>query len=275
MFFEKPDIRYVDMCIYIDEHIYSGDFDQTTVYKYLYHIIMMLSLKRDYFGTTKTYEDFSIYAASAYYMRLLDERQFDKNSNLEPIRSILNYIKKTLYSIRREYVQKFVTEPDISTDDYVVIDNDAFDCYVSNKIDGISRLEFGNYLEDVYRIVKESLRSIPYITDPIKWTNIYISCMLSLLNSITLKNRDKKRLENFKRPNSLNDKLVNELYLSERYNSTILYHLDSSMYNYICVLTNKIRHKLSEELSQSIHFSTPSCVTMKNLLVSNMLEQDG
>ena len=275
MFFERPDVRYVDMCIYIDEHIYKGDYDQTTVYQYLYHIIRMLSIKRAYFDSSKLTDDFSIYAASSYFMRLLDERQFGDKPTIEPIRSILNYIRKTLYSIRREYVNKYLPENELSLDiEYLNIDAESFDLYVSNKVDFMGKFEFGNYLESVDKIVKNSLKSLPYKVNTPIWTNIYISCMLSLLSSITLKNRDVKRLNNFKRPNSLNENLLNELYLNERYNSTILYHLDDSMYNYIMVLTNKIRHKLSQELSQSLNTPTPTFITMKNLLMSNILEQD-
>jgi hypothetical protein len=275
MFFEKPDVRYVDMCIYIDEHIYNGDYDQETVYQYLFHIIMMLSIKRNYFNSKKLTEDFSIYAASNYYMRLLDERQFEEKSPIEPIRSILNYIRKTLYSVRREYVSKYMPEQEVSADiEYLNLDSDAFDSYVSQKIDFMGKYEFGNYLESVAMIVKESLKSIPYKSNTPMWTNIYISCMLSLLNSVTLKNKDITRLNNFKRPNSLTDNLLNELYLNERYNSTILYHLDDNMYNYITVLTNKVRHKLAQELSQSLHTPSPAYITMKNLLMSNIIEQD-
>jgi hypothetical protein len=275
MFFDKPNVRYVDMCIYIDEHIYNGDYDQTTVYQYLFHIIMMLSIKRNYFNNKKLTEDFSIYAASNYYMRLLDERQFLENPSLEPIKSILNYIKKTLYSIRREYMNKYLPEQEMTSDiEYLSIDNDAFDLYVSNRVDFVGKFEFGNYLENIDVIVKDVLKTVPYKPNTIIWNNIYISCMLSLLNSVTLKNKDVKRLNNFKRPNSLTDELLNELYLSEKYNSTILYHLEDSMYNYIGVLTNKIRHKLSQELSQSLHTPSPSVVTMKNLLMSNIIEQD-
>lgn len=275
MFFEKPDVRYVDMCIYIDEHIYNGDYDQETVYQYLFHIIMMLSIKRNYFNSKKLIEDFSIYAASNYYMRLLDERQFEEKSPIEPIRSILNYIRKTLYSVRREYVSKYLPEQEMSTDtEYLNLNSDALDSYVSQKIDFMGKYEFGNYLESVDMIVKESLKSIPYKSNTPMWTNIYISCMLSLLNSVTLKNKDITRLNNFKRPNSLTDNLLNELYLNERYDSTILYHLDDNMYNYITVLTNKIRHKLAQELSQSLHTPSPAHITMKNLLMSNIIEQD-
>ena len=72
MFFEKPKVRYVDMCMYIDDHVYTDDYDQTLVYQYLYHIILMLAIKRDYFSSSKVTEDFSLYAASTSYVRLFD-----------------------------------------------------------------------------------------------------------------------------------------------------------------------------------------------------------
>ena len=275
MFFEKPKVRYVDMCMYIDDHVYTDDYDQTLVYQYLYHIILMLAIKRDYFSSSKVTEDFSLYAASTYYVRLFDERQFEDESSLEPIRSILNYIKKTLYSIRREYVRKYMPENETPVGvEYLNIDSDSFSMYVGNKVDFIGKFEFGDYLESIDVIVKDSLKTIPYKNNSVMWNNIYISCLLSLLNSITLKNKDIKRLNGFKRPNSLTNELLNDLYLEERYNSVILYHLDNCMYNYIWVLTNKIRHHLSTELSQSLHTHTPSNITMKNLLMSNTSEQE-
>ena len=275
MFFEKPNVRYVDMCIYIDNNIYSGEYDQKTVFQYLYHIILMLTLKRDYFNNAKIREDFSIYAASIYYMRLTDERQFCNDSSIAPIKSILNYIRKTLYSIRREYVNKYSPELDTTTDsDFISLDNDAFSMYVCSKIDFTSKFEFDSYLSSVDTIVRDTLKTIPYKKSTSEWNNIYISCMLSFLNSITLSNKDIRRLNNFKRPNSLNDDLLNFLYQKERSNSTILFHLPNSMYNYITILTNKIRHRLSKDLSQVLHTQFPSCITMRNLLMSNTMEED-
>ena len=273
MFFEKPNMRYVDMCIYIDDNIYTDSYSAELVYQYLYHIIMMICIKIGYFTNRKVTEDFSLYASSVYYMRLTDKRQFEDGSELEPIRSILNYVKRTLFSIKREYCKKHLLEQELPEMEFISIDNEAFSVYVNNKIDGLGKIEFDSCLGSIKDIIKDYLKSIPYSYGTTMWNNIYISCMLSFLNSITLRNRDIKRIKEFKRPNSLNDTLLNKLYLKERRDSTILYHLDSNMHNYITVLTNRLRHKLSNDLSQSLHTYTPSCVCMKNLLMSNILEE--
>ena len=274
MFFEKPNIKYVDMCIYIDEHIYTNTYDQELVYKYLFHIIMMLTMKRDYFSSRQDMEEFSLFAASSYYTRLTDDRQFGENPSLEKIRSVLNYIRKTLFSIRREYCKKYMFEKECQNVEFVSIDTNAFSNYVSQKVDHIGRIDFKHNLGNTDSFVREYLKTIPYEYGTTMWTNIYISCLLSLLNSITLKNKDIKRIEEFKRPNSLTDTLLSKLYMNERYSSTILYHLDDSMYNYITVLTNRIRHKLSTELSCSLHTYISTSTTMKNLLMSDMTDEE-
>lgn len=271
MFFEKPKIRYVDMCIYIDEHIYNNDYDESTVYEYLYHIVMMLTTKRNYFKARVDLDDFSMYAASAYYLRLTDTRQFGDNASLEKVRSILNYVRKTLFSIRRDYCKKYVNTQDVSNTEYVSMNTDSFLMYTNKTLDELNRIDFYSGLESVQTTIKTYLMDIPYKYGTPMWNNIYISCMLSFLNSITLKNRDIKRINGFKRPNSLTDELLLKLYRAERYDSTILYHLDSDMYNYITVLTNRIKHKLSADLSQSLHTYTPSYINMKNLLMSNII----
>jgi hypothetical protein len=272
MFFEKPDVRYVDMCIYIDDHIYTDDYDENLVYQYLFHIILLITMKRNYFNTSYEREDFSLFAASWYYMRLTDKRQFESDSTLEKIKSILNYVTKTLFGVRQKYCKKYVFDREIPSPEFVDADIDGFSMYTQRKIDSIGTLEIKSLLGTANDFIKEYLKDIPYPKDSTIWTNIYISCMLTFLNSVTLRNKDIKRIENFKRPNSVSDTLLNKLYINERYSSTILYHLDDSMYNYITVLTNKIRHLLSTEISQSLHTYTPSFVTMKNLLMSNTSE---
>lgn len=272
MFFEKPDVRYVDMCIYIDDHIYTDDYDEELVYQYLFHIILLITMKRNYFNTKYEREDFSLFAASWYYMRLTDKRQFEDDSTLEKIKSILNYVTKTLFGVRQKYCKKYVVDREIPSPEFVDVDIDGFSMYTQRKIDSIGTLEIKSLLGTTNDFIKEYLKDIPYPKDSTIWTNIYISCMLTFLNSITLRNKDIKRIENFKRPNSVSDTLLTKLYINERYSSTILYHLDDSMYNYITVLTNKIRHLLSTELSQSLHTYTPSFVTMKNLLMSSTSE---
>jgi hypothetical protein len=270
MFFEKPDVRYVDMCIYIDDNVYTGDFDQALVYQYLYHIIMMIALKRDYFSTRSELDDFSVYAASHYYMRLTDKRQFGESPTLYKVKSVLNYVRKSLFFVWERYCKKHPLPKDIVREEFPIIDTDAFTMYVERQVDPIGKVEIGSCLSSISEFIKEFLMCIPYKHGTAIWNNIYISCMLSFLNSVTLRNRDLKRITNFKRPTTLTDSLLNELYLKEKYQTTILFHLDDSMYNYITVLTNRIKHKIASEITHSLNEYTTSYVNMKNLILTNV-----
>jgi hypothetical protein len=208
-------------------------------------------------------------------MRLTDSRQFDDGNKIEKIRSILNYIKKTLFSIRRDYCKKYVNEKDLNTTEVISVDANAVSMYINRVVDPITRVEFRDYIGDLRDTIRQFLKGIPFKYGTVMWDNVYISCMLSFLNSITLKNRDIRRIKEFKRPNSLNDELITKLYLNEKYNSTILYHLDDSMYNYITVLTNRVRHKLANDLSNTLHEYVPSQINIKNLLMSETLNKQG
>lgn len=52
MSYRKPgDVSYTDMAIYIDNHIYTGHYDETLVFKYIYFLVFMLARKAQYFKT--------------------------------------------------------------------------------------------------------------------------------------------------------------------------------------------------------------------------------
>lgn len=268
MFYSKPKIRYVDMCKYIDDTIYNNAYDVDLIYEYLYHICAMLCRKRNYFETSSEVDDFCIFASHFYYNRLTNKKQFDDEYNLLPIKSILNYIKKTLYSVRGKFCEKYDHNKKTSKDREIILsDLDSFRVYTDSYINPMYDVEFASSIEDICSCIKHIINSTPYRDDKVMRDNLYISCMMSFLSSITLKNNDLKRIENFVRPSALNNMMLEELYMSERYGTTILYHLDDSMYNYVAVLTNKVRHMISKSLSECIHSYVESNIAIKNIIM--------
>ena len=74
MMYTKPrDVSYTEMCIYIDEHIYSESYDENLIFEYLYHITLMLAKKNNYFNKLSDYDNFAIYGATHLFMRLIDD----------------------------------------------------------------------------------------------------------------------------------------------------------------------------------------------------------
>lgn len=273
MFFEKPNIKYTDMCIYIDNNIYTDNYDAELIYQYLYHLCHMFSLKRNYFNNVMLNDDFALYAASKYYMRLTNPGQFGDNKTLDPIKSILNYIKKTLYGVRADFYKEYAYEvPIIDTVEIDKLDN--FRCSINRSIDELYRCDFEFDLSIAHNAVYNFLKHIPYKQDTPIWNNIYISCMLSLLNSITLSNRDIKKLNNLKRVYDISGLITDIIHKQQKEDYIILFHLDDDMHDYIKVLVNRIKHSLSVELSQTIHSYIPTYMNEYNILKNNVEEGD-
>ena len=89
-------------------------------------------------------------------------------------------------------------------------------------------------IRDIPNICRDFLRKIPRSKNSGEWINIYISCLLTLLNSMTLPNNTQLEESNkYKQINKILDKIREE--------EIILYHLDLDMSPYIRVLVNELR----------------------------------
>ena len=153
------DIRPVDMCIYIDNHIYEPDFDPEKIFNYLYNLFYTLSIKKRFFNNEKDYDNYSLYAATEVYLRLTNKKQFLPEGDprkLKKIKSILNYIKHTMYPIKVTYQSKEYSN--IFKSDHH--DEDLTDLFNANVIDSV--LESSNsllavdmelYLRDISKTV--------------------------------------------------------------------------------------------------------------------------
>ena len=91
MRYKKPrDIRYVDMCIWIDEHAYRENCDEQKMFEYVYLLSNMLARKRCFFRKEVDYDNFAFYVETETFMRY-------KKQDRKKIKSILNYLKKVIY----------------------------------------------------------------------------------------------------------------------------------------------------------------------------------
>lgn len=260
-------VRYVDMAIWIDNNAYKENCDHTKLYDYLYHISKMLAYKRGLCKTSQEYEDFAIYAASRYFFRLTNSRQFDEIEPLEKIKSILNYIKRTLYPTKIEYDREYTNQV---IDDREVDYDSVLHNIMQTSISELRVSEFKYYLQDIKKTIRAYLSHIPYRVGTAEWENIYLSCLLSLLSSITLSRDSMARVKHFAKNAKLNAELVDKIYKKERENSTILYHLPDSMHDYITVLVNSIRKVIANDLSGLLHSDITSESCIKSTIVSSI-----
>lgn len=275
MTYNKPGgITYTDMAIWVDEHAYKSDRNDELLYQYLYHLVLMLANQSAYYTTAEEYDQFALFSATRLFLRLTNSKQFEVNESgtpkMKPIKSILNYIKKILYPYKVDFELEF----NIENKELDVISTGGFDLgtHIQENSSLFDQLSFSFTVDGVASIVRAHLKKIPYKQRSAEWMNIYISCMLTLLDSITLSNYQIKEFKKLKTPKS---EMLERLYTELRYNDPILFHLDKSMSNYIKILVNELRHVIAAELSWKEHYYITPNTTMKNLICTNLdLEDD-
>lgn len=253
MLFQKPkDVKYTDMCIYIDNIVARGnptEKELELVFQYLFHIAFMLAHKKKYFNKAYYYEEFAIYFATDIMHRLFFNprlNEVDENGEpvLTPIKSVLNYMKGVLYARKvgfeqQAYCQKYAEFSEI---EYL---------YSFNKdpYDSVREKDIELYLKCISKTVKHVVyKNNPYKRNKCLMKNIYISCLLTVLNGITLSKADVEKLQNTYSNIESKYRLLEKIYADNKRNSLILYHLEESYVSYIKVLSNKVFQTLKQDL---------------------------
>lgn len=271
MTYQKPaDVTYVEMCMYFDAHIYDADRDDNLLYQYLYHIVYMLACKARFFPQNfDEYDDFALYASSRLYMRypqVVDGKiEVDEDKK---IKSILNYTNATLYPLKVDY-QKETYAQIFSYDDDI-----KGDTLISNTKLSIQR-EYAEGIEQaitdslrlIPKIAKKKIQETPYRNDKLFCKRLYISCLLSLINSMTL---SKTKLQKIAKKSDINER--EELFLKslqrERRNAVIVWHLPETYRDLIQVLVNKVRKELDNEITQTKNQFSLSDADLENIMMS-------
>lgn len=261
MTFYKPlNLSYTDMCIWIDNNMYKEDCDDSKLYEYLYHIVNMFARKGSYFRNEGYYDDFALSSASKLFMRIQDTR-------LTKIKSILNYIKTIIYPYKVDFEKTTYIQ---DTDDISVFYGDmyALSDTLLETTDIFDRIEFNYSLDTLSHIIKQYLKKIPYKRNSAEWFNIYISCILTLLESVTISDTTKLSKE------SITDKELKNYYLQSEKVEPVLYHLDKKFSSYIKVLVNEIKCLLARQLSVEDHTIISTESAIKSVILSTLELED-
>lgn len=243
MTFNKPkNMSYVDMAIYFDAHIKDDPRNDSLLYEYLYHLVYMLACKSRYFHKFEDYDQFALYAATKIYMRVI--------RNIK-VKSILNYVKAVLYPMKVDYQKEAFNEilnPDVDKR----INPDAIKSTMQDRIQADYSYGLSDALIEHMKLIPKYIRDVvndtPYKDDALTSRRIYMSVLLTFLSSVTLSNLDIERLRRREEKGLDNDNNIVKLFNKERNKDVILWRLDSSMKDYISVLTIKVRKKFGQEL---------------------------
>lgn len=204
----KPwNMKYTDLCIYIDKTVYERDQDNNpialrkltsqetdNVYTYLYNVIYALSVKKRLFTQKADYDAFCLEAAGDIFMRLEkpDQDFTYQSKHNKPIKSVLNYIKGALGFMSITW----------RNTNYASILNPEYDS--QEKVEGVKSYAYSQastqYEEQKTKAYQEVIEKLPsYLEQALKVSifnknklkkhQILLSQYLSLSNCLTLENK--------------------------------------------------------------------------------------
>lgn len=265
---KDPKIKYWEMAKYIDDHVREPRCDEQKCFEYMYHLFYVLAVKGKMFKTSADYDQYALYGATQLFLRY---RKENINPDLKPIKSSLNYIKKILYPCRVDYQQenfaeRFTDESlDAGTTEQLAYDNS-----VKARAICMDLLEVdAKYcLGQISSEMKIILKSSPYSQDKVMFKNLYLSCLLTLLKSITMSNKNIARVENKLERKLPTENLMNQIYAREQLEDTVLYHLDANMRNYVDTLVKRLKHRIAKDLKYLIGSYSISDDVVRDILES-------
>lgn len=261
-FNKRKDLKYTDMCIYIDKNtpliLEKGMYPEieNTIFEYLYHILYALSYKAMFFKNFEDYDNFALSSACQLYMsmrkKLENKGQIIRGKEVVPVKSCLNFIKSILFALKVNYQKEtFATifNPEIDQD------TSLLEAQMKESVRVTYRESLEDSFKDMLSRIPQNIKSLlsesPYRNDKYMIKRLYISCILSLISSVTLPFKEREKID--AKVNVNNElKLFNKAY-NINSSETILWHLDSKFTDYVTLLVRIIRKKSSDELEENVH----------------------
>lgn len=273
-FYKPKNLKYTDMCIWIDENAYRNDLtedEKCKIFEYLYHIMVMLAWKARYFKRHDMYNDYGIYAATKLYYRLINPKQFDETraKKMPVVKSILNYAKRTAYGMKCDFEKESYVQSRVPKGDSYINYAQTFHNSIQQSVGELCSVEVGMYLEEIPATLRMYLKQIPYAGKPAEWNDIYLSCLLTFLNRITLSNENKAKLQSFADEDKIKSDTYDKMLQEEKEDSVILFHLDKSMKGYIEILVEKMLSVLASDISSIMNDYMPSEALIHNMCLAS------
>ena len=246
LYTKNDDKRYTMMCKEFDEEFPRPDRDDNKLYRYLYLIFYMLACKENFFQTNfANYDKYAQFAATTIYVRFLKKLEHG-----ERVKSILNYANASMRFLKTMYQnEEFATiiSPEQGVDT-TKLSASIHDSIVADYSDGLVE-DMERTLCSIGDVINDVLDDTQFANNELTRHRLYISCMLTLLNSITLP-RDSSLLKSRGRNKNTNDTLFIEALSREREKPTIMWNLNDNLSNQVKVIVNKVRKDLSENINE-------------------------
>ena len=250
----KPSkMKYTDLCIYIDKTIYNRDEnnnpvslrklnseEEANVYHYLCNLVVALAHTKKLFPKWEQYEEFSYSYAADVFMRLTSKDQdfTPEAKRLKPIKSILNYVKNTIYFAA-------VTYRNNTYDQMIKADHEGQEAYDNINAYCEEQVQ-SQYTKDVRDIIYDNLSTIIHKIKKVLNESIYnrskdrnsieLSMLLSINNFLSLTNKQNNLNEAKKlklKNNQLNEWENYIILWDDKLNKSIIIFLIKKVFEYI------------------------------------------
>jgi len=243
--YTKPKgMRYVDLCMWIDDNFYKEDCDRNKAFEYMYIIAYMLACKKKWFTNIDDYDGYAYLLAYSTYKRM---------SNTEnPIKSVLNYMKSIMGWRKILYqgdTYKEVIDPDFQKS----WNEDLFKENTKSRLESSNNEQIQGIVNDLIEKLPLSIKkSIPdfYTGNKLQSKNIYTSVLLSLLYEFTLPCVNKEFLER-KEKESITFNSV-DYYNKHLSSEIILWGLPESMRSTVQLVINRVKQDLLYDIREVI-----------------------
>ena len=261
MTFRRPfNITLTQMAQWVDTNMYTVGKDDNKLVEYVYHLAYNKAERLCFFNDKDTYNEFALFCVSKFLIRLANKTE-------PPVKSVVNYLKTVIDPWRSEYIREFCYgAPELNTTDFNVSD---FGDYLVDVASNEEYNSFTFFSLDLHYIFKNHLIKIPRRKHSPEWSNIYVSCLLTLQDRIkTAANLcTKAALE--QDPQSVN-RIIREL----KRKPPILFHIEEERSTYISVLVNELMHALAAELTYTLQSKVTVSGCLRNLVKAASNEEE-
>ena len=245
LYSKEENKRYTQMAKEFDEEFYTPNRDDNKLFKYMYLIFYMLACKSNYFKKFEDYDGYAQYSATKIYARYLK-----KEKKGIQIKSVLNYAKSCKSHLKVDYQNEAFEQVTKDGDEDV-------QAYQQTYRDTIrTSYNHDDVVEDTYeilgtfpKIAKEVIKESPYKTDKLLCKHLYMSCLLTFLNSITLPNTVLEKKDSRK---DISDNYIVKQYQKNMEEPPLLWKLSSDYSDIVKMFVNKIRARMSGDINDVI-----------------------
>lgn len=275
VYHKDKDKKYTDLCIEFDREFWKEPRDDFKLFKNMYLVYYMLASKRKFFVSKNIgeYDEYAMFATTTIYMRFL--KKFKKG---EKVKSLLNYAKGTA-----SYLKKMYQDENYKQDSYQANKKDSLlMAQMQEKMRTIVQQDYYYDIEEqvttvvniLPKIVHKVVKLTPYRNDKVMVKNLEMSCMLTLISQLTLSNKNIERMNKKEDKNNVIETSTVYKYLNDERDDVVCWKVSEELSDYVKLLVNKIRKKLSSAIYDVKHSYELSDDVLDSVIYSAYAKDD-